>query len=56
MVAAGSNTRLPLVPAAFFGIVLGLAGLANVWRAAHIAWGLPSMIGEACSQSRRSCG
>lgn len=47
MVAAGSNTRLPLVPAAFFGIVLGMAGLANVWRAAHIAWGLPSMIGEA---------
>ncbi len=47
MIATGSNARIPLIPAAFFGIVLGLAGLANVWRAAHIEWGLPSMIGEA---------
>lgn len=38
---------LPSVPAAFFGIVLGLAGLGNAWRAATEAWHLPSAIGEA---------
>ena len=27
--------KLPVVPAAFFGIVLGLAGLAFAWRAAQ---------------------
>jgi len=37
---------IPHVPASFFGIVLGLAGLANVWRAAHAAWGLPAIVGE----------
>jgi len=35
------------VPAAFFGIVLGLGGLANAWRAAHAVWRLPAMFGEA---------
>ncbi|WP_018898024.1 dicarboxylate transporter/tellurite-resistance protein TehA [Rhizobium sp. 2MFCol3.1] len=40
-------SRLPPVPAAFFGIVLGLAGLGNSWRAATAVWGLPSAIGEA---------
>ena len=39
--------RLPNVPAAFFGIVLGLAGLGNAWRAATAAWRLPGAIGEA---------
>ena len=38
---------LPLVPASFFGIVLGLAALANLWRAAHALWGMPTAIGEA---------
>jgi|GEM_PF-13420 len=38
---------LPIVPASFFGIVLGLAGLAGGWRAAHLAWGIPSAVGEA---------
>ncbi|TWB52870.1 dicarboxylate transporter/tellurite-resistance protein TehA [Nitrospirillum viridazoti] len=38
---------LPPVPAAFFGIVLGLTGLGASWRAAHDAWGLPSAVGEA---------
>lgn len=38
---------LPLVPAAFFGMVLGLAGLGGSWRAAHAAWGLPAAVGEA---------
>ncbi|HVI27055.1 dicarboxylate transporter/tellurite-resistance protein TehA [Hansschlegelia sp.] len=49
--------RLPVVPrlrevaantpAAYFGIVLGLAGLGGAWRAAALAWRLPGLIGEA---------
>ncbi|WP_395664273.1 dicarboxylate transporter/tellurite-resistance protein TehA [Methylocella sp.] len=39
--------RLPVVPASFFGMVLGLAGLGGSWRAAHSAWGLASWPGEA---------
>jgi tellurite resistance protein len=35
------------IPAAYFGIVLGLAGLGGAWRAAHRVWGLPSAIGES---------
>jgi tellurite resistance protein len=35
------------IPAAFFGIVLGLAGLGNAWRVAHRIWGLPALVGEA---------
>jgi tellurite resistance protein len=35
------------IPAAFFGIVLGLAGLGGSWRAAHRVWGVPAGIGEA---------
>lgn len=38
--------KLPLVPASFFGMVLGLVGLGSSWRAAHAAWGLPSLVGE----------
>ena len=41
------QSRLPIVPASFFGIVLGFAGLGSAWRAAHRVWQLPSMIGEA---------
>ncbi|MBO1114103.1 dicarboxylate transporter/tellurite-resistance protein TehA [Bordetella petrii] len=37
----------PLVPPSFYGIVLGLAGLASNWRAAHDVWSLPPAIGEA---------
>ena len=40
-------STFPKVPAAFFGIVLGLAGLGNAWRAAHAVWQLPAFIGEA---------
>jgi tellurite resistance protein len=40
------RTRMPLVPASFFGLVLGLVGLGNSWRAAHAVWGLPSLVGE----------
>jgi tellurite resistance protein len=35
------------VPASFFGVVLGLAGLSGAWRAAHAAWDVPEAIGEA---------
>ena len=34
------------VPASYFGIVLGLAGLGSVWRAAHRVWGLSAIWGE----------
>ena len=36
----------PLIPAAFFGIVLGLVGLGNTWRVASRLWRLPAAIGE----------
>jgi tellurite resistance protein len=35
------------MPASYFGIVLGLSGLGNAWRAAAQAWSLPAAIGEA---------
>lgn len=35
------------IPASFFGMVLGLIGWGNSWRAAHEVWGLPAAIGEA---------
>jgi tellurite resistance protein len=38
--------KVPLVPAAFFGMVLGLAGLGTAWRLAHQVWHLPALIGE----------
>lgn len=38
---------LPQVPASFFGMVLGLAGLGNGWRIAARVWGLPPAIGES---------
>ncbi|ABR91608.1 tellurite resistance protein tehA [Janthinobacterium sp. Marseille] len=41
------SLAVPLVPPSFFGIVLGLAGLAGTWRAAHAVWDMPSIIGEA---------
>lgn len=41
-----ATDALPRVPASFFAIVLGVAGLANDWRAAHAAWSLPAAIGE----------
>lgn len=34
------------MPAAYFGIVLGLAGLGNAWRAATQAWHVPGGIAE----------
>jgi tellurite resistance protein len=35
------------MPASYFGIVLGLAGLGGAWRHAALVWGLPSLAGEA---------
>ena len=34
------------VPAAFFAMVLGLAGLGSSWRAAAALWGAPAAVGE----------
>jgi tellurite resistance protein len=35
-----------LIPASFFGMILGLAGLGNVWRVGAKMWGLPHIVGE----------
>lgn len=42
-----ATNKLPLIPASFFGVVLGLAGLGSAWRIAHRVWHLPAAIGEA---------
>ena len=39
--------KVPVVPASFFGMVIGLAGLGAAWRWAHQVWGLPAIVGEA---------
>ena len=39
--------KVPIVPASFFGMVIGLAGLGTAWRWAHQVWGLPAVVGEA---------
>ncbi len=41
-----ASLKLPLVPASFFGMVLGLSGLANAWRVGARIWHLPVLIGE----------
>ena len=43
-----TNSRFqpPFVPAAFFSVVLGVAGLGAAWRGAHEVWHLPAVIGE----------
>ncbi|WP_211109838.1 dicarboxylate transporter/tellurite-resistance protein TehA [Azospirillum oleiclasticum] len=38
--------RIPIVPASFFGMVLGLVGFGGSWRVAHEVWGLPAIVGE----------
>jgi tellurite resistance protein len=35
-----------LIPASFFGMVLGLSGLGQAWRIAAQLWQLPHLIGE----------
>jgi tellurite resistance protein TehA-like permease len=42
-----SGAHNKYVPAAFFGIVLGLAGLGTSWRIAASVWPVPQSIGEA---------
>lgn len=42
-----TRRAVPLVPASFFGLVLGLAGLGTAWRVAHRIWHLPAVVGEA---------
>lgn len=39
----------PPIPATFFGMVLGLGGLGNGWRAAARIWNAPALVGEALS-------
>jgi len=36
-----------VVPASFFGIILGLVGLGNCWRVASRLWALPTWPGES---------
>jgi tellurite resistance protein len=38
--------KTPSVPAAFFGIILGLVGLGNCWREASRIWNAPAVVGE----------
>jgi hypothetical protein len=42
-----SEAHNKYVPAAFFGIVLGLAGLGTSWRIAASLWPVPQSIGAA---------
>jgi tellurite resistance protein len=35
--AMSTSFKPPIIPASFFGMVLGLAGLGNAWRAA-LGW------------------
>ncbi len=46
---ARAGFQMPRVPASFFGMVLGIAGLGNSWRAAASVWGLPAAPGEILS-------
>lgn len=34
------------IPAAYFGMVLGVVGMGTAWRMAAHIWGLPGFIGE----------
>jgi tellurite resistance protein len=46
MAAENGSKGFPELPASYFGIVLGIAGLSNAWRAAHDAWGLPKLAAD----------
>jgi tellurite resistance protein len=48
MLSMAKRTRV-IVPASFFGIVLGLTGLAGGWRVAAKIWNITPSIGEAVS-------
>jgi tellurite resistance protein len=36
----------PVIPASFFGCILGIMGVGNGWRVAVHLWGLPPVVGE----------
>ncbi len=38
--------KFPRIPASFFGIVLGLAGLGKCWIAAEMAWDVPDFFSQ----------
>jgi tellurite resistance protein len=40
------KNKLPIAPASFFAMTLGLAETGNAWRNASSLWNLPSFIGE----------
>jgi tellurite resistance protein len=40
------RVRFPIVPASYFSVTLGLAGLGSAWRRAHLVWGYPAAMGE----------
>lgn len=41
--------KFPVIPASYFGMVLGLSGLGTAWRFAAQVWPLPALVGEAIS-------
>lgn len=41
--------KIPIIPASYFGMVLGLSGLGTAWRFAAQVWHLPAVVGEAIS-------
>lgn len=41
--------KIPLIPASYFGMVLGLSGLGTAWRFAAQVWHLPPFVGEVVS-------
>lgn len=41
-----AGLSLPVIPAAAFGIVLGVVGLATAWRAASALWGISALTSE----------
>ncbi len=40
------NMKRTILPASFFGIVLGLSGMGQSWRVAVPLWGMPRWVGE----------
>lgn len=39
--------KTPNVPAAFFGMVLGIVGLGGCWRQATVLWSMPKIVSES---------
>ncbi len=47
--------KFPIIPASYFGIVLGLSGLGTAWRFAAQVWQLPSAVGDSISLISVAC-